>query len=179
MLMIFQINNISFPDNTHIRTSVIVNCFGNVFFQVPPHIKCPERVFMPQMLSEMLSFFTEILETQGPSQQQVTTEVHAIPEDIDLEVKLEQEEEEGKEDEGCEVEVVSAASALLLLSQPKKEILQEPNRSLWEGNWQTPFNTCMLSVVRSVGNLPKLKMCHVLSAVSCPFQCCLAIANHL
>ena len=123
---------------------------------------------MPQMLSEMLSFFTEILDAQGPSQQQVTAEVHPIPKDIDLEVKLEQEEEEGMEDEGGEVEVVSAASALLLLSQPKKEIFQEPNRSLWEGNWQTPFNTCMLSVARSPGNLPKLKMCYALSAVSCP-----------
>ena len=99
---------------------------------------------MPQMLSEMLSFFTEILEAQESTHHEVTAEVHPIPEDIDLEVKLEQEEEEeGKEDEGGEVEVVSAASALLLLFQPKKEPVQPPeNTTLWEGNWQTPFNIC-------------------------------------
>lgn len=98
---------------------------------------------MPQMLSEMHSFFTEILETQESTQHEVTAEIHHIPEDIDLEVKLEQEEEEGKEDEGGEVEVEYVASALLLLSQPKKEPVQPPeSTSLWEGNWQTPFNIC-------------------------------------
>ena len=77
---------------------------------------------MAQMLSEICSFFTEILESTDTSHQ-VTAEVHSIPHDLDLEVKLEQEEEEGeeKEDEGGEVEVEAefAANALLLVSAQK------------------------------------------------------------
>ena len=97
------------------------------------------------MLSEICSFFTEILESTDTSQQ-VTAEVHSIPHDLDLEVKLEQEEggREEKQDEGgeVEVEVEFAANALLLLSQPKKEFVQPASTSLWEGNWQTLFKIC-------------------------------------
>ena len=96
---------------------------------------------MAQMLSEICSFFTKILESTDTSQQ-VTAEVHSIPHDLDLEVKLEQEEE-GEEDKGggvegegeVEGEAEFAASALLLLSQPKKEFDQPASTSLWEGNW--------------------------------------------
>ena len=54
-----------------------------------------------------------------------TADVHPVPE-LDLEVKLEQEEGEeeevgGDDDDVEEVQVESAASALLLLSQPKTE----------------------------------------------------------
>ena len=82
------------------------------------------------------------METQ--SSHQVTAEVHPIPEDIDLEVKLEQEEEEEEEEgEVEEVEAECAANALLLLSQPKKEIIEQPPKTFyWEGNWQTSFNIC-------------------------------------
>ena len=86
------------------------------------------------------------METQAEeSSHQVTAEVHPIPEDIDLEVKLEQEEEEEEEEgEVEEVEAECAANALLLLlSQPKKEIIEQPPKtSYWEGNWQTSFNIC-------------------------------------
>ena len=126
---------------------------------------------MAQMLSEICSFFTEILESTDTSQQ-VTAEVHSISHDLDLEVKLEQEEE-GEEDEGggvegegeVEGEAQFAASALLLLSQPKKEFDQPASKpastSLWEGNWQTLFKICS-------NFTNKLNMRYALSAISHP-----------
>ena len=125
---------------------------------------------MAQMLSEICSFFTEILESTDTSQQ-VTAEVHSIPHDLDLEVKLEQEK--GEEDEGggvegeVEGEAQFAASALLLLSQPKKEFDQPASKpastSLWEGNWQTLFKICS-------NFTNKLNMRYALSAISHPLQ---------
>ena len=82
----------------------------------------------------------EILETQSGQSSTVTkADVHPIPPDmvLDLKVKLEQEEEEGgekeEEDEVEEIEVESAASALLLLSQPKGEFDSMRFTSLWKG----------------------------------------------
>ena len=117
---------------------------------------------MAQMLSKICSFFTEILESTDTSQQ-VTAEVHSIPHDLDLEVKLEQEEEdEGGGVEGeVEGEAQFAASALLLLSQPKKEFDQPASTSLWEGNWQTLFKICS-------NFTNKLNMHYALSAISHP-----------
>ena len=64
-----------------------------------------------------------------------SAEVHAIPADVDLEVKLEQDEEE-EEGEIEEIETEDAASALLLLSQPKTEFNISRFKSLWAGKCQ-------------------------------------------
>ena len=79
----------------------------------------------------------EILDAQSDTDIVVTTaDVHPPP-DLDLEVKLEQQKEgeEGGDDDIEEVQLESAASALLLLSQPKKEPfdLSKFSSSLWEG----------------------------------------------
>ena len=75
----------------------------------------------------MVFMVLEIFDAQSGGSSLVTTaDVHPIPE-IDLEVKLEQEEGEeeggGDDDDVEEVQVESAASALLLLSQPKLNLL--------------------------------------------------------
>ena len=79
----------------------------------------------------------EILDAQSSGTSLVTTaDVHPVPE-LDLEVKLEQEEGEeggGDDDDVEEVQVESAASALLLLSRPKTEPFDVSRfSSLWEG----------------------------------------------
>ena len=75
----------------------------------------------------MVFMVLEILDAQSGSTTGTslvtTADVHPVPE-LDLEVKLEQEEGEeggGGDDDVEEVQVESAASALLLLSQPKTE----------------------------------------------------------
>ena len=80
----------------------------------------------------------EILDAQSGSTTGTslvtTADVHPVPE-LDLEVKLEQEEGEegGGDDDVEEVQVESAASALLL-SQPKTEPFDISRfSSLWEG----------------------------------------------
>ena len=83
----------------------------------------------------MVFMVLEILDAQSGSTTGTslvtTADVHSVPE-LDLEVKLEQEG--GGDDDVEEVQVESAASALLLLSQPKTEPFDISRfSSLWEG----------------------------------------------
>ena len=85
----------------------------------------------------MVFMVLEILDAQSVGEIVVTkADVHPPP-DLDLEVKLEQQEEGevGGDDDIEEVQMESAASALLLLSQSKKEPfdLSKFSSSLWEG----------------------------------------------
>ena len=90
------------------------------------------------MLSEIIA---EILEAQAKEGQDSTTvttsaEVHDIPADIDLEVKLEIEDDEYYQQEEGEIEEIEteqAASALILLSQPRRDFNADKFKSLWEG----------------------------------------------
>ena len=90
------------------------------------------------MLSEIIA---EILEAHGKEGQDSTTvttsaEVHDIPADIDLEVKLEIDDDEyyqQEQGEIKEIETEEAASALILLSQPKRDFNADKFTSLWEG----------------------------------------------
>ena len=90
----------------------------------------------------------EILDAQSGSTTGTslvtTADVHPVPE-LDLEVKLEQEEGEegGGDDDVEEVQVESAASALLLLlSQPKTEPFDISGfSSLWEGKNKYTFHS--------------------------------------
>ena len=82
----------------------------------------------------MVFMVLEILDAQSVGEIVVTkADVHPPP-DLDLEVKLE-EGEEGGDDDIEEVQMESAASALLLLSQSKKEPfdLSKFSSSSWEG----------------------------------------------
>ena len=85
----------------------------------------------------MVFMVLEILDAQSGSTTGTslvtTADVHPVPE-LDLEVKLEQEEGGGDDNDVEEVQVESAVSALLLLSQPKTEPFDISRfSSLWEG----------------------------------------------
>ena len=95
----------------------------------------------------MVFMVLEILDAQSGSTTGTslvtTADVHPVPE-LDLEVKLEQEEGEegGGDDDVEEVQVESAASALLLLFQPKTEPFDISRfSSLWEGKNKYTFHS--------------------------------------
>ena len=93
----------------------------------------------------MVFMVLEILDDQSGSTTGTslvtTADVHPVPE-LDLEVKLEQEEGEEGDDDVEEVQVESAASALLLLSQPKTEPFDISRfSSLWEGKNKYTFHS--------------------------------------
>ena len=88
----------------------------------------------------MVFMVLEILDAQSGSTTGTslvtTADVHPVPE-LDLEVKL-----GGGDDDVEEVQVESAASALLLLSQPKTEPFDISRfSSLWEGKNKYTFHS--------------------------------------
>ena len=123
--MVFQINNISFLDNTDIPTFVHSELLGNVFFNATQYLMSRKGIYGTNAIRNMFLFHRNF----GIYRH--------FPHDLDLEVKLEQEEE-GEEDEGggvegegeVEGEAKFAASALLLLSQPRNLINQQANQQV-------------------------------------------------
>ena len=85
------------------------------------------------------------METQETTSVTTTADVHPIPQDLDLEIKLEQEEEGGKTEELLQTQ--SAATALMLLSQPKREIHTTTfGTSLWEGIFLNLFSNPICAI---------------------------------
>ena len=98
---------------------------------------------LSEIIAEILDAHAKEKEPQHSDSTTVTTsaEVHAIPDipenlDIDLEVKLEIDDDQYYQQEEGEIEEVEteeAASALILLSQPERHFDTGKFTSMWEG----------------------------------------------